>query len=173
MKRTHKGFTLVELLIVIGIMGILGAMGMIAGQEATSAARATAIADNLEKLATAGMMFYSENSAEIDKTGKLNASDTTAVDATALAAGINAYLKSDNAIQSAAGTDNTYFATVGAETTDTAKTWWVGYQFGTSDGNTQIQRALANKKNRMHLRTAMTATTDDYAGGAVVYMKIR
>ena len=109
MKKARKGFTLVEFMIVIGIMGILGAMSIIAGQEATSAARATAVADNLEKLATAGMMFYADNAAEIDKTGTLDGS--TAFDEAALAKGINAYLKYDNEIGSAAA-DNTYFAAV-------------------------------------------------------------
>ena len=168
MKITRKGFTLVELLIVMGIVGILGAMGLIAGQEATSAARATVIADNLEKLATAGMMFYEENSEEIDKTGKIG---NEAVTAEILAGGINAYLKDDNNIAAVATGDNTYFAAINGE--GTAMTWWVGYKFGTSDGNTQVQKALKNKKNRMHLRTAATVTTDDYAGGDTVYMKIR
>ena len=120
MKTTRKGFTLVELLIVIGIMGILGAMGIIAGQEATSAARAAAVADNLEKLATAGMMFYSDNAAEIDKTGKLNADDAEVVDAEALAKGINAYLNDDNEVAAAAA-DNKYFVAVNGA--DATMTW--------------------------------------------------
>ena len=171
MKKARKGFTLVELLIVIGIMGILGAMGIIAGQEATSAARATAVADNLEKLATAGMMFYAENAAEIDKTGKLKADDSTVVNATALAAGINAYLKTENAIADTAG-NNTYFATV--DGSDASATWWVGYQFGTSDGEKQIKKAMVNKVNRMGLKKAAAgdAFTDAEAETAV-YMKIR
>ena len=168
MKKARKGFTLVELLIVMGIVGILGAMGLIAGQEATSAARATVIADNLQKLATAGMMFYEENSEEIDKTGKIGGA---AVTAEILAKGINAYLKEDNEIAAVATGDNTYFAAVNGD--GTAMTWWVGYKFGTSDGNTQVQRAMKNKKNRMHLRTAADATTDDYDGEAAVNMKIR
>ena len=170
MKKARKGFTLVELMIVVGIMGILGAMGIIAGQEATSAARAAVIADNLEKLSTAAMMFYEENSEEIDKTGTLDG--TTAINAAALAKGINAYLKTDNEVKSAADTDNTYFAIVGTET-GTALTWWVGYKFGTSDGNTQVQKAMKNKTNRMHLKTKVDATTDDYNGEATVYMKVR
>ena len=167
MKKMRKGFTLVELLIVIGIMGILGAMGMIAGQEATSAARATVIADNLEKLATAAMMFYEENSSEIDKTGQVggkNVTDEILVD------GINAYLKDANKISTyAAAKDNEYFAAVNG--TGAAMTWWVGYAFGTSDGNAQIQKAMVNKVNRMGLKLA--AAGADYAGGNEVYMKIR
>ncbi|MBQ4430598.1 MAG: type II secretion system protein [Synergistaceae bacterium] len=181
MKRTRKGFTLVELLIVIGIVGILGAMGLIAGQEATSAARATVIADNLEKLAAAAMMFYEENSTQIDKDGTLDG--TTAIDATALAAGINAYLKDANAIGSSA-TANTYFADV--DGSGAAITWWVGYQFGDSDGNNQVRKAMANKATRMGLvttkggTTAYTASTTTGTGdeatttaNKTVYMKVR
>ena len=186
MKKARKGFTLVELMIVIGIMEILGAMGIIAGQEATSAARAAAIADNLEKLATAGMMFYSDNAAEIDKTGKLTNADTaTVVDATALAAGINAYLKEDNEIKAGASnaTDNTYFAETAGSNVDT--TWWVGYKFGDSDGNDQVRRALANKAHRMKLKTTTNDNGAAYTASIpgqndapatqnmTVYMKIR
>ena len=169
MNRTRKGFTLLELLTVIAIMGILGSMGMIAGQEATSAAKATAIADNLEKLATAAMMFYSENSTEIDKTGTLDG--TTVFAATTLQAGINAYLKEANAIGAVAAA-NTYFAAVGTEDA-AAKTWWIGYQFGTSDGDVQAKRAMANKANRMGLVTEVGGSTTFTATSDVLYMKIR
>ena len=83
MKITRKGFTLVELLIVMGIMGILGAMGMIGGQQASDAARATAIADNMEKAAAAMQAYYIDNSATI------NVSGTTAEK---VAKGASAYL---------------------------------------------------------------------------------
>ena len=67
--KTHKGFTLVELLIVMGIMGILGAMVMIGGQQASDAARGTAIADSLEKAAAAMQAYYIDNSASINVNG--------------------------------------------------------------------------------------------------------
>ena len=53
-------------------------------------------------------------------------------------------------------------------------TWWVGYKFGESDGNTQIQRAMVNKVNRMGLKKA--ATDDAFTGAdeeTAVYMKVR
>ena len=168
MKRTRKGFTLLELLVVIAIMGIIGATGMIAGQEATSAAKATAIAENIDKLATAMMMFYSENSTEVDRTGQIGGE---AVTAAILAAGVNAYLKQANEIGSAAAA-NTYFAAVGTEE-GAAKTWWIGYQFGTSDGDVQAKRAMANKANRMGLVTEAGGTTKFTAASDVLYMKVR
>ena len=39
-RRMHKGFTLVELLIVIGIIGLLSLMALIGGSEANNIASA-------------------------------------------------------------------------------------------------------------------------------------
>ena len=56
MKR--KGFTLVELLIVIVVIGILSAMMMLSSTEAVSSARANNIVSNLRNLKTAALAFY-------------------------------------------------------------------------------------------------------------------
>ena len=61
MKRTRKGFTLVELLIVIVVIGILSAMMMLSSNEATTTARANNITSNLRNLKTAGLAYYTDN----------------------------------------------------------------------------------------------------------------
>ena len=147
-------------------MGILGATGMIAGQEATSAARAAAIAENIDKLASAMMIFYAENSAEVDQDGKIGGE---AVTVETLASGVNAYLKNANA-DTTAPADNAYFAAVNGE--GAAMTWWIGYQFGTLDDNNQVRSVMANKAVRMGLVTAVSEG-EKYAGGNVFYMKVR
>ena len=86
MKKMRKGFTLLELLVVIGVMGILSSTAMIAGQQATDGARATTIAEGLEKAASAMMMFYSDNVTDINTNG------TTAAK---VAAGASPYLRGD------------------------------------------------------------------------------
>ena len=73
MKR--KGFTLVELLIVIVVIGILSAMMMLSSTEATSSAKATAIVGNLRNLKTAALAYYADNMATWDGTNSLTADD--------------------------------------------------------------------------------------------------
>ncbi len=56
MKR--RGFTLVELLIVIVVIGVLSAMMMLSSTEAVTSARASNIVSNLRNLKTAATAMY-------------------------------------------------------------------------------------------------------------------
>ena len=76
MLRTvkKKGFTLVELLIVIVVIGVLAAMLMMASSEMISTAKAVKIINDLRVLRTAFQHWYFDNSGNIQEAAS-NASD--------------------------------------------------------------------------------------------------
>ena len=68
MKRTRKGFTLVELLIVIAIVGVLATMMSLTARSSTAKAKATQIVSDF-KVITSGLSIYiAENTGVTDPT---------------------------------------------------------------------------------------------------------
>ena len=68
MKRTRKGFTLVELLIVIAIVGVLATMMSLTAGSSTAKAKATQIVSDF-KVITSGLSIYiAENTGVTDPT---------------------------------------------------------------------------------------------------------
>ncbi|MBQ7197128.1 MAG: type II secretion system protein [Synergistaceae bacterium] len=78
MKRSKRGFTLVELLIVIVVIGVLSAMMMLSSTEAVSSAKAADIINNLRNWKTATLEWYTDNLDKVDGSGRIKKdSDTT------------------------------------------------------------------------------------------------
>ncbi len=156
MKKARKGFTLVEVLIVMGIMGILGAMIMIGGQQASDAARGTAIADNLEKAAAAMQAYYIDNSA------KINVDGTTAEK---IAKGASAYLSETliNA-QTIGNLTAGKYGVVLTEENNANANWFLVYKLVANEFATgrKVKDILASKADKMKFRKTVTpAVADD------------
>ncbi len=82
MKKMHKGFTLVELLIIIAIIGILSATMMVSVTGSTAKAKANAIANNVASCRLAASSYYGDH---IDDGAYATAKTSTATDKAFLA----------------------------------------------------------------------------------------
>ena len=63
----RRGFTLVELLIVIAVMGILSSMMMVSSSESVTTAKANNIISNLRNFSMAAMAYYTDHVEEVGK----------------------------------------------------------------------------------------------------------
>lgn len=151
MKR--RGFTLVELLIVIVVIGVLSAMMMLSSTEAVSSAKASNIVSNLRNWKTAALAWYADHLDTAEASG-FSLGTTTG----AKSKDIAKYLNSENA----AG-----YALEGTVT----GTWFVKY----TGVDTTVGGKLAGRAKSVGL--LKSAKSDDYylstSGGETVYMYIR
>ena len=123
MKKARKGFTLVELLIVIGIIGILGTMGVIGGTEATNIAKVTNIVDGFKKIESVMLGYYSYN---------YSTSDAGATDIDNLIAGVKAQIRDADNTLTADSTTVARKYTISI-VTGTPEKWWLAYKLDDSD----------------------------------------
>lgn len=162
-------------------MGSLGAMAMIGGQEAANAAKATNIADNLEKISVAMMAFYGDNVESIDRCGTTTDLLTKAT---------QAYLKkgmiaTNSAANTASATEGAYSVFVTADgdgkpnATNAKAKWYTAYTLlhgSTEPGDGQLSQILASKADRLQLKASAAANATAYVAGetvTTVYMLVR
>ena len=159
MKR--KGFTLVELLIVIAVLGALTAMMTLSSTNAAGAAKAASIINGLQTLRTAVQVYVAENSAGNPIVGKIDEDSTKS---TGFLAVSGDYI--DNATF-----DKIKGKYTVVEGTDTPEGWYAGYAVGTTDTNTISK--LKDRATEDGLLGAADGTTT-YAGAshATVYMRV-
>ena len=134
MKRTRKGFTLVELLIVVAILATLTATMMVSMRGATAKAKAASIAANLESCHTAAMLYYAAS-------GDKDLSDVGAE--TMLKVSLKTWdkMKGTATTDSAKGDAITY--TAAGKGVDN---WVVNVDFSNDTEATDIARALKNMR---------------------------
>ena len=164
MKKARKGFTLVELMIVIGIISILGVMGVMGGSEATAIASATKIVEDFKMLGSAMTLYYADNKVSCDK-----ATAGNGITAAQIIAGMEPYLKKDYTFftsddTGAAPEAGTYTVQVG--TTDPSQ-WWLVY--GLPDQNAKVNKILASKAGQEGLKSDKADTAYEASGQYVFY----
>ena len=149
MKNTKRsGFTLVELLIVIVVIGVLSAMMMLSSTEAVSSAKAADIISDLRNLKTAALAWYADN---------LETADGLAKD------GLTS--KRTDIIK--------YLGTASADAkykfyNSTANQWYVGFDAP----DTKVGEKLKARASSVGLLNSQKSN-DIYAGSGVVYMLVR
>ena len=145
MKR--KGFTLVELLIVIVVIGILSAMMMLSSTEAVTSAKVSNIVSNLRNLKTAALSLYTDSMdffAEKDRDDNFKLDDYQGR--------IRAYLGSGNNTPEIGD----YQVVVSSKN---GSTWWVLYQIkGTASEVSSIKNKLAGRAKSLGLKGGSSTT---------------
>ena len=151
MKR--KGFTLVELLIVIVVIGVLSAMMMLSSTEAVSSARASNIVSNLRNLKTAALAYYIDH---VDSYDRATVTDNIS----SHKADIMKYMGNDG------GNVNDDYTFTGT----TSNTWYVAYHI---QNDPNVKSKLAGRAGSTNLvqgdsNTGLSSTdvykTKDYVG---------
>lgn len=136
MTKSHKGFTLVELLIVIVVIGILSAMMMLSSTEAVTSAKASNIVSNLRNLKTAALACYTDSMDYFSDSTKV----PTKKD-------VFKYLGSGQAIPESADYDIAIGGTNGG--------WYLSCKFsGTASEKTQIANKLRGRAKSAGLLNA-------------------
>ena len=157
----RRGFTLVELLIVIVVIGVLSAMMMLSSTEAVSSAKASNIISNLRNWKTAALAWYADHLDTADASGFALGN----TDKKSTSKDIGKYLNSENA----PGYD---------VQGSIAGTWYVIYD-GADAKNSSVVDKLNSRRSSVGI--AGTATSKDYSntGNAIttstgkVYMYVR
>ena len=150
----RKGFTLVELLIVIVVIGVLSAMMMLSSTEAVSSARASNIISNLRNWKTAALAWYVDHINDVDS-GKLVFGTT---DPGAKSKDIAKYLNSESAPGYTLATQN--------------GSWFIEYNG--SDLNNNVATKLNARRHSVGIsgsKTSKDASAIDISN--TVYMFVR
>ena len=165
----HKGFTLVELLIVIVVIGILASMMMISTSESTSTAKANTIISNLRNFSMAAMAYYTDN---MDTFGKTPSTEINMNK-------VKGYMHNEGDIPDG----NKYMVLNHSVTEDgkTISTWWARYDASNADA--RIKEKLAGRAASANLKEKSDTALDfpsrkvseqtDYKDRKYVWLMIR
>lgn len=143
--NNRKGFSLVELLIVIVIMGILGAGVMLSSSGAVASARALTIINDLRSLKEAALLFYLDNP-----------------DGTPDIAKLKTYIENSDKL-----TGTTY----NIKQNENTNVYFIGYDLTKEPNKDEIIKRLASRAKSAGLYSDTNDTPTVYAEGGTVYIK--
>ncbi|MBR2207425.1 MAG: type II secretion system protein [Synergistaceae bacterium] len=167
MKR--KGFTLVELLIVIVVIGVLSAMMMIASNETATSAQAAKIINDMVQLKKATVAWYIEHHDKI-KQGTAGVQEEFGIDDNGKITRFSEYIKTKGAKEILKHIDNNYSIKLGTKVSDntdnyyiiraTGKTkyWYVSYYLDNKP--VRLKEKLAAKAKSVGLFGSKNLTDD-------------
>ncbi|MBQ7543443.1 MAG: type II secretion system protein [Synergistaceae bacterium] len=174
----RKGFTLVELLIVIVVIGILAAMMMLSSTEAVSSARANDIISNLRNLKTATLAWYADNIDKVNsngevlkadgKYGKFGQDDVVTIMDILPYLGNTGLEKGDKSLNSQQrGAKDSSGGLYALDYANNGKQWYVVYQMP-NDNDTRVKEKLASRAKSIGLLYSQpgTANRGDYSASA-------
>lgn len=169
----RKGFTLVELLIVIVVIGILSAMMMLSSTEAMSSAKASNIVSNLRNLKTATLAWYADHvdlvSLDLSVTDGLSSHNDE----------ILKYFNNEGSI-TLKGNDaggGSYSIVSSTNGKNSSNVWYIGYVFSDAD-KTSVREKLAGRAKSLGLKfggngsSLGTLSTTDYSSANAVWLLV-
>ena len=152
-KIMCKGFTLVELLVVLTIIGILSSMFTILGREASNIAQANKIVENFQIISAAMNLYYAGNTEACNLAAEDATTGVQPVEATDILTALKAYLKSTTYIEAvASGTAGKFNITVNNGA------WWLTYTL--PDTSVKVAKILENRA----LQEGFVSGNDKVAG---------
>ncbi|MBQ7192918.1 MAG: type II secretion system protein [Synergistaceae bacterium] len=138
--KKYKGFTLIELMIVIVVIGILASMMAIASSESMSTAKASSIVSTLRNFSMAAMALYTD---KMEDYVSLPGSSPDPITEK-----VKLYLHNEGDIPD----KGKYYVFRKKETADNKdyQVWWAGYVFSTSD-NDRVREKLEGRADSANL----------------------
>ena len=137
MKVERKGFTLLELLTAIVVLGILSSVMLLSGWETTSTAETTNIISNIQNLRDAILLWYADNSYRVvkdnDNKYKIVTNGTEKEELATFiknhGSEITRYIENGSSIQLKASDSSVEGDNYCFKALSDGKYWYVGYKF--------------------------------------------